>query len=259
MSPPLAQAVAAFSAMLYLERRTGSKAERSKPAAPWSSRQGSWRMGGKQGRAKRKLSIHGTNTGDDDDDNNAIECISNPDGSFDITVPSRDDTTKQVFHVNGGMLDENSSEMQLEINHTTKVRLTCILREEKGKLDIKMWPKNVVSSSSNSSLENYAWQVLLDHPLSNENNRVSKNLETYASGNASGKVKSPMPGKISRINFRVGDKVAQGDVILVMEAMKMEHAIRAPVNGIVQAINHQVGDLVGDDALLFDIDHITNQ
>ena len=64
------------------------------------------------------------------------------------------------------------------------------------------------------------------------------------------KVESPMPGKILAVKKNVGDAVKSGDVILVLEAMKMENDIVAPQDGTVASINVSVGDSVESGATL---------
>ena len=59
-----------------------------------------------------------------------------------------------------------------------------------------------------------------------------------------------MPGKILAVKKNVGDAVKSGDVILVLEAMKMENDIVAPQDGTVASINVSVGDSVESGALL---------
>jgi oxaloacetate decarboxylase alpha subunit len=61
----------------------------------------------------------------------------------------------------------------------------------------------------------------------------------------SGVVISPLAGVILKVNVNVGSHIAEGDVVLVMEAMKMETEIRAKVAGIVSAVNVRQGDSVG--------------
>ncbi len=61
---------------------------------------------------------------------------------------------------------------------------------------------------------------------------------------AAGGLAAPMPGRVRRIVAKAGSSVARGDVILILEAMKMEHAIRAPRAGTVEKIFHAEGDLV---------------
>lgn len=58
------------------------------------------------------------------------------------------------------------------------------------------------------------------------------------------KVNAPMPGKIVAVKANPGDKVSRGQVILVLEAMKMENDIVAPQDGTVASVNVTVGSSV---------------
>lgn len=64
------------------------------------------------------------------------------------------------------------------------------------------------------------------------------------------KVNSPMPGKILAVKANVGQAVKKGEVILVLEAMKMENEIVAPEDGTVASINVAVNDQVESGAIL---------
>jgi oxaloacetate decarboxylase alpha subunit/pyruvate carboxylase subunit B len=55
---------------------------------------------------------------------------------------------------------------------------------------------------------------------------------------------APMPGMIVKYLKNVGDKVSEGETLLVLEAMKMENALPAPANGTVKALNFSSGDSV---------------
>jgi len=57
-------------------------------------------------------------------------------------------------------------------------------------------------------------------------------------------IKAPMQGTIVRIPVGVGDKVEKGDVVVVLEAMKMENEIESSVSGVVKAIKVSEGDAV---------------
>ena len=59
-----------------------------------------------------------------------------------------------------------------------------------------------------------------------------------------GVVVSPLAGVVLKVNVNIGAHIAEGDVVMVMEAMKMETEIRAKVGGIVTAVNVQQGDSV---------------
>jgi biotin carboxyl carrier protein len=50
-------------------------------------------------------------------------------------------------------------------------------------------------------------------------------------------VKAPMPGKVSKVNIKVGDKVQKGDVLMFLEAMKMQNEISSSVDGVIKVVN----------------------
>ena len=56
-----------------------------------------------------------------------------------------------------------------------------------------------------------------------------------------GLILSQMPGKVIKIFKAVGDKVTAGEVILVMEAMKMEYTMKADIDGTLESIKCEVG------------------
>ena len=63
-------------------------------------------------------------------------------------------------------------------------------------------------------------------------------------------VKAPMPGNIMKVNAKVGASVKKGDVLVVLEAMKMENDICAPADGVVASVEVAQGATVETDALL---------
>ena len=69
----------------------------------------------------------------------------------------------------------------------------------------------------------------------------------------SGDVVAPMPGTVLRLNVNSGDTVAAGDVILILEAMKMENEIVAPCAGKV-TLKVTAGETVDTDALLASVE-----
>ncbi len=66
------------------------------------------------------------------------------------------------------------------------------------------------------------------------------------SGTSAGKIVAPMPGKISAVLVSQGASVKRGDTLMLIEAMKMEHAIVAPADGIVAALHFAAGALVDE-------------
>ncbi len=69
-----------------------------------------------------------------------------------------------------------------------------------------------------------------------------------------GAVQAVMPGSIVRVLVAKGDEVAAGDVLLVLEAMKMENELQAPFSGIVKAVHVQPGQAVEMNAVLAEIE-----
>jgi len=67
-------------------------------------------------------------------------------------------------------------------------------------------------------------------------------------------VTTAMPGRIVAINVKEGDQVQAGQVVLTVEAMKMENPVHAPVSGTVKAVHIVVGDNVNPDECLMEID-----
>ena len=63
-------------------------------------------------------------------------------------------------------------------------------------------------------------------------------------------VKAPMPGNIIKVNVKPGDAVKKGDVLLVLEAMKMENDVCAPEDGTVASVEVAKGATVETDAVL---------
>jgi 3-methylcrotonyl-CoA carboxylase alpha subunit len=62
-----------------------------------------------------------------------------------------------------------------------------------------------------------------------------------------------MPGRVRRVGASPGQKIGRGDVVVVLEAMKMEHDIRSPRDGVVTKILYGEGDLVEAGTVLAEI------
>ncbi len=63
-------------------------------------------------------------------------------------------------------------------------------------------------------------------------------------------INAPMPGNILAVNVKAGDAVKKGDVLMILEAMKMENEIMAPADGTVVSVNVNVGATVETGAAL---------
>jgi biotin carboxyl carrier protein len=228
--PPIAVALGVFASLLKLEGRIGIEdleMERQRQSSPWNSLSGSWINGGN---LQQKIQLA---------DGTTAVCTSLRDGSYQIGVLSDDSQEVASFHVNGTL--STTQEMHAVVDHRHRIALTTALHEVDGVVQVCMWPQAPELSQQGF----YFWQVSVENPMV-----PSSLLHGAAASVGHGMVKAPMPGKISRINFAVGDTVEEGDVLLLMEAMKMEHTIVSPVSGILQSISYKVGDVVADGAML---------
>ena len=63
-------------------------------------------------------------------------------------------------------------------------------------------------------------------------------------------IKAPMPGNVIKVNVKAGAAVKKGDVLCVLEAMKMENDIMAPQDGTVASVEVSAGESVQSDAVL---------
>lgn len=73
---------------------------------------------------------------------------------------------------------------------------------------------------------------------------------TPAPAGAGAKVNAPMPGTILDVRVQNGAKVKKGDVLVILEAMKMENEIQAPCDGTVTSVGVKKGDSVETQALI---------
>lgn len=75
-----------------------------------------------------------------------------------------------------------------------------------------------------------------------------------ASQARSGGLSTPLPGVVVSVAVKEGDTVAAGQTLLTIEAMKMEHAIKAPRAGVVTALKYRVGDRVREGSALAELE-----
>ncbi|MDZ4725385.1 MAG: acetyl-CoA carboxylase biotin carboxyl carrier protein subunit [Leptospira sp.] len=83
-----------------------------------------------------------------------------------------------------------------------------------------------------------------------------KEREVSLANSSSPEIKSPMPGKIIQMFAELGKSFQAGETILILEAMKMENAIKAPFACIVKEILHKVGNIVQQDDPIVILDKI---
>jgi 3-methylcrotonyl-CoA carboxylase alpha subunit len=80
--------------------------------------------------------------------------------------------------------------------------------------------------------------------------------QAAAQTGAAGNLNAPMPGRVVAVAVSPGDTVTAGQTLVVLEAMKMEHAIKAPGDGVVAELFHKSGDQVGEGVELLRLDPV---
>lgn len=83
--------------------------------------------------------------------------------------------------------------------------------------------------------------------------RFNSARKAGAGSTGGGSHRTPMPGKVLAVNVAVGDTVAQDQTLLVVEAMKMENAIKAAFAGTVASVNCAPGDIVNPEDILVEL------
>ena len=81
----------------------------------------------------------------------------------------------------------------------------------------------------------------------------AKPAPAAAPAGAGNAIKAPLPGTINAINVKVGDTVAVGDIVIVLEAMKMQNNIESEYAGTVTSITVNQGDSVMEGAVMMTI------
>ena len=69
-----------------------------------------------------------------------------------------------------------------------------------------------------------------------------------------GEIEAPMPGKVTAVEVKKGEKVEKGQRLLTLEAMKMEHALTAPFDGTVVELNARAGAQVTEGQMLVKVE-----
>jgi len=157
-------------------------------------------------------------------------------GDYRVRVgSSTEGTVAEQYHIMLTRPNVSQSEVtywQVEINNT------------RVSLDIMISENQKVSLSSPRLNRSYSFVTLEDSLLG----------PAAALKDSSTSIRAVMPGIVTDVLVKAGDKVEEGETLLVMEAMKLIHNLPAPCAGVVKEVLCAAGDSVADGALLIDID-----
>jgi pyruvate carboxylase subunit B len=112
--------------------------------------------------------------------------------------------------------------------------LQIVIDEEDGKLNVLM----------NGRM--YETQVLDERALMMAQRRGGLTV-------GGGEINSPMPGLIVTVPVNVGDEVAAGQTVVILESMKMQNELKAPRAGVVHRVSVHTGDNIGHNKLMVSI------
>lgn len=117
-----------------------------------------------------------------------------------------------------------------------RVNATVVTVAEAEGLDVYIYPQAALPGSNPATDAGRTWRLSLPSPK----------FGKAGAGAGSGAIKTPMPGKVIKVLAKAGDAVAEGAPLMIMEAMKMEHVIKAPSAGTVAAVHYKEGEFVED-------------
>ena len=109
-----------------------------------------------------------------------------------------------------------------------------------GQLKIKIGDKIIKSVITEGEKEKFVFvdgEVFMVRPVQLTSMKREKKKEE-------GDLSSPISGRVVSVKVKNGDSVKKGDVLMVIEAMKMEYIIRAPYDGKVKKVNFKEKDLI---------------
>jgi glutaconyl-CoA/methylmalonyl-CoA decarboxylase subunit gamma len=124
-------------------------------------------------------------------------------------------------------------------------------------VDLKNIEENIASIEVNGTL--YEVEIEQETKISKTPTLVRKVIPSEAEkiekkeGGSPTAVKAPLPGNILSIRIKKGDIIKKGDVLLVMEAMKMENNILAEKDGVVERIHISPGNAVLEGDILLEM------
>ncbi len=160
-----------------------------------------------------------------EDNFHRVQLVDHNNNTHDVIVHFRD---------RGFVLDINQAHYNADVTQHDDGLLSINLNGKKQQV-------RVVQRGNDMTLLGHGWSRKLS----------LKTVDAEAGGgDASTTVTAPMPGTIIAVNVKAGDNVSKGQALLVMEAMKMEHTLRASADATIAEVLYQKGDLVADGAEL---------
>jgi biotin carboxyl carrier protein len=164
------------------------------------------------------------------------------------------------------LIDSESNELIVDLTKTIKHSSKLVEYEFCSLVEGKTIHKESIfirklAGNYYCSTDNKAWSKIARQHIPHRLLNIDQVFKVYRgfkpsglSGGASGELLTQMPGKVVKINVKVGDQVNKGDCVLILEAMKMENEIKTSVDGIVKAVHVHEGDALDSGVLMMEIE-----
>ena len=125
-------------------------------------------------------------------------------------------------------------------------------RKSGGAIELVMNNSRTICFSERKGNEIYVFVNGINYVISRESSGIKGIVDEEESEDF---VSSPITGKLLDVKVKNGDKVSQGDVIVILEAMKMEHRLKAPRDGILSKLTSvAIGGQIKEGELMFELE-----
>lgn len=111
-------------------------------------------------------------------------------------------------------------------------------------MEIKVRVNGVDHKAQAQQIKGTLWIHHQGRTFTVENYSGRKSRKGAGGGGSSDQIAAPMPGKVTKLLLKVGDKVSPGQAVLVMEAMKMEYTLKSEIAGEIESLSCAAGEQV---------------
>jgi 3-methylcrotonyl-CoA carboxylase alpha subunit len=126
-----------------------------------------------------------------------------------------------------------------------------VVRLDDGRVRLIGAGASVIAEVTAAGTRRFVRLGALDFVLDREAEGARRGAVAHGGG-----LEAPMPGVVTRVMVAAGDRVTKGQPLVALEAMKMEHLIRAPRDGRVKTLHARAGEMVGGGVALVELaDH----
>jgi biotin carboxyl carrier protein len=146
--------------------------------------------------------------------------------------------------------DVNGRRVRLELIERKPGSLTLAINDQVGFYEVHREKAHIVELMYG----NRSYRSDVKNPQQEQLTRLLEEFGASDSSSSQTKMVAPMPGKILGISVKPGEKIELGQVVMVLEAMKMENEIVSEVEGPVKTVHVKVGDSVQANDLLLEVE-----